>query len=576
MKKIILNVLFLFVVVIGQAQTQATPIKSQKGNVSKVIMFQTGAQLFYAENVSIGAGTTQIAFENVSPYLLQHTLQAAAQSAAVVVLDVRYNVKVVENTEETDKTLPDEAIQRYARDIKAAQDSIVELDFLQKDISYKINALQAERTLLANNKMMRGEIARDSMALFVQVINFYKERLNKMDTESLQLEREQAKINKQRTHLTDRIRNFQLLMAGKEPKPRDTPKPTPQVIVTFLSDYATTTTVDFNYAIQQAGWTAGYDLRASKETPNIDLKHRAQVWQNSGVNWQNVALILSTGDPNQSNVKPVLQPQFLTQAQPPPSYNGVTITSAGATKPAAAPRNNSNARYENEALAATDNVKFQEKKHADYDIGNVAQNMTRIEYEIKVKYSIESDGKPRNVVIQTRNVPATYVYSVIPKLDGDAFLIAKVTGWEDMNLVAGAARIYFDNSFIGETTINPSNLSDTLSLNLGRDKGIVVTRTKLKDKSKDKFIGDDRVLTREYEIALRSTKGNAIRIVVEDQMPVSNDAAIKITPLENDDAKFNAETGKLIWDINLKGRNTERIRFSYEVRYNKDKNVYGL
>jgi uncharacterized protein (TIGR02231 family) len=575
MKKIILNVLFLFVVVIGQAQTQATPIKSQKGNVSKVIMFQTGAQLFYSENVSIGAGTTQIAFENVSPYLLQHTLQAAAQSSSVVVLDVRYNVKVVENTEETDKTLPDEAVQRYARDIKAAQDSIVELDFLQKDISYKINALQAERTLLANNRMMRGEIAKDSMALFVQVINFYKERLNKMDAESLQLEREQAKINKQRSHLTDRIRNFQLLMAGKEPKPRDTPKPTPQVIVTFLSDYATTTTVEFNYAVQQAGWTAGYDLRASKETPNIDLKHRAQVWQNTGVNWQNVALILSTGDPNQSNVKPVLQPQFLTQAPPPQYYQNVQVTGMATKKPAAAPQNNSNARYK-EDLEMTDDAKVQERKAADYNLGNVSQNMTRIEYEIKVKYSIESDGKPRNVVIQTRNVPATYVYSVIPKLDGDAFLIAKVTGWEDMNLVAGAARIYFDNSFIGETTINPSNLSDTLSLNLGRDKGIVVTRTKLKDKSKDKFIGDDRVLTREYEIALRSTKSNNIRIVVEDQMPVSNDAAIKITPLDNDDAKYNAETGKLIWDINLKGRDTRRLRFSYEVRYNKDKNVYGL
>ena len=573
MKKIIVSCwIFCFAMLLLQAQTQATPIKSQKGNVSKVIIFQTGAQLFYSENVSVGAGTTQIAFENVSPYLLQHTLQAAAQSSSVVVLDVRYNVKVMESTEEIDKTLPDEALQRYARDIKAAQDSLSEFDFLQKDISLRANALQAERNLMANNRMMRGEITKDSMALFVQVINFYKERINKMDSESLLLEREQAKITKQRTHLNERIRNFQMLMAGKEPKPRDQPKPTPQVIVTLLSDFATTTTLDFNYAIQQAGWTAGYDLRASKETPSIDLKHRAQVWQNSGINWQNVGLILSTGDPNQSNVKPVLQPQYLTQAAPPPVYQQRNMPTA---KPAAANmnRNNNDMAKESEDVEVLSVVA---EKKSIFDIGTVSQNMTRIEYEIKVKYAIESDGKPRNVVIQSRNVPATYVYSVIPKLDAEAFLIAKVTGWEDMNLVAGAARIYFDNSFIGETTINPSNLSDTLSLNLGRDKGIVVTRTKMKDKSKDKFIGDDRVLTREYEIALRSTKTNRIRIIVEDQMPISNDAAIKIMPLENDDAKYNTETGKLIWDINLNGRDTKRLRFSYEVKYNKDKTVFGL
>ena len=422
---------------------------------------------------------------------------------------------------------------------------------------------------------MRGD-TRDSMALFVQVIDFYKQRIGKMDEESLKLEREQYKLNLIRTKLNERMRNLQMLMAGKEPKPKDQPKPTPQVIVTLLSDYATTTSVEFNYAIQQAGWTAGYDLRASKETPSIDLKHRAQVYQNSGVNWQNVSLVLSTGDPNQSNAKPVLQPQYLTQAPPPVAYGRVAVTGATAPlsmsrAPAAANNNRNYAEEKDESLSDV-----MEKKKLNYDLGTVSQNLTRVEYEIKVKYSIESDGKPRNVVIQSRNVPATYVYSVVPKLDGDAFLIAKVTGWEDMNLVAGTARIYFDNSFIGESTINPSNLSDTLSLNLGRDKGIVVTRTKIKDKSKDKFIGDDRVLTREFEIAVRSTKNNNIRIVIEDQMPVSNDAAIKITPIENDDARYNTETGKLIWDINLRSRDTKRLRFSYEVKYNKDRAVYGL
>ena len=575
MKKIsLLCALVFFANTIVVAQTP-TPVKSQKSTVAKVVIFQQGAQLFYNENVTIGAGTTQIAFENVSPYVLQHTLQASASAASVVVLDVRYNVKVVEATDDVDKTLPDEAIQRYAREIKAAQDSMVDSDFNQKEITFKTNAIQAERNLLANNKMMRGD-TRDSMALFVQVIDFYKQRIGKMDEESLKLEREQYKLNLIRTKLNERMRNLQMLMAGKEPKPKDQPKPTPQVIVTLLSDYATTTSVEFNYAIQQAGWTAGYDLRASKETPSIDLKHRAQVYQNSGVNWQNVSLVLSTGDPNQSNAKPVLQPQYLTQAPPPVAYGRVAVTGATAPlsmsrAPAAANNNRNYAEEKDESLSDV-----MEKKKLNYDLGTVSQNLTRVEYEIKVKYSIESDGKPRNVVIQSRNVPATYVYSVVPKLDGVAFLIAKVTGWEDMNLVAGTARIYFDNSFIGESTINPSNLSDTLSLNLGRDKGIVVTRTKIKDKSKDKFIGDDRVLTREFEIAVRSTKNNNIRIVIEDQMPVSNDAAIKITPVENDDARYNTETGKLIWDINLRSRDTKRIRFSYEVKYNKDRAVYGL
>jgi hypothetical protein len=237
--------------------------------------------------------------------------------------------------------------------------------------------------------------------------------------------------------------------------------------------------------------------------------------------------------------------------------------------------NNTGVTTVNAASVAASSYLLDMTATADRDLNEfvtTSTNMLRVEYEITLKYTIESDNKPRNVIIQSKNIPTVYTYSVIPKLDLDVFLMARITDWEDMNLIPGEARIYFDNSFIGNTFINPQNINDTLQLNFGRDKSIVVSRTKVKDKCKEKFMNENKFSEKTYEIAIRNTKSMPIRVVVEDQMPVTRDPAIKIEYTENSNAtKFNPETGKLTWDLNIKSKDTKKLVFKYEVKHPKDK-----
>ena len=309
------------------------------------------------------------------------------------------------------------------------------------------------------------------------------------------------------------------------------------------------------------------------------MKHRAAVYQNTGIDWKDVLLTLSTGDPNQGNTKPVLTPQYLAYNMPIQNYRSAAKMKQA--MPQVAYQNNNMAgnapAAEMEKKEQLDEVVVvSEERDGVADFTQIHENMMRIEYEIKLKYTIESDNKAHNVVIQSKTIPAVYSYSVVPKLDPDAFLMARVTDWEDMNLMPGAARIYFDNSYIGESFINPRNTNDTLQLNLGRDKSIIVTRTKVKDKCKDKVMSDNHLLTQVYDITVRNTKNSPIRIVIEDQMPVTKEQDIKIEYLENSGARFNSETGKLIWDFNLKSKDSKKLTFSYEVKSPKDKALSSL
>jgi len=552
--------LLLFLPALAAAQTE----KTIKTAVQKATVFTQGAELFSTETVNLTAGTTDLVFENVSPYLEQNSVQAALSGDAVI-MDVHFNLKYA-------TVLPkesDPARKKLERDLKMIADSLVEWSFVNKGVQNKINNFTTERQVLVQNRLMRGEQQRDSLRLFTQSIDFLRLRLNDIDNELLLLERERYRLTLIQQQLQTRQNVLQTMLSGNYAVENANPQPVPQIIVTVMSERSTAVQMTLHYFVPQAGWTASYDLRAAKSSPEITLHHQAGVYQNTGLDWSKVLLTLSTGNPNQANDKPSLSPSYLNFEAPVTYYRDDRAQKAGAAR-----KETADATTLSEVVV----VKPEEEDEKDgvADFVTVNENLLRVEYEISLPYTIQSDGKPHNVVIQERKVPAVYNYTVVPKLDPDVFLVARLTDWEDMNLLPGPARVYFDGSYVGQTQLNPSNIGDTLPINLGRDKSIVVKRIKVKDKSREKTLSDQKIVTKTFEISVRNTKSVPIRLLVEDQMPIAQDAAIKIEYLEFSKASFNPDSGKLTWDLKLDPKDSKKLIFSYEVKYPKDRTLRNL
>src|SRR5690606_25436818 len=137
-------------------------------------------------------------------------------------------------------------------------------------------------------------------------------------------------------------------------------------------------------------------------------------------------------------------------------------------------------------------------------------------------YTIPSDGKQHNVAVKTAQLNATYRYYTVPKLDRDAFLQARITGWEDLNLLPASTNIFYEGTYVGQGYIDVRNVKDTMNLSLGRDKKIVVRRERDKELRTVKTIGSNVKETYVYKISVRNTRNKAIDVVVMDQVPISN------------------------------------------------------
>lgn len=533
--------------------------KTVTPKLQKVTVYIQGAHLYYNENVSLQPGNNEIIFENISPYLVETSLQSSSKGA--VVMDIKHNLKYKERVVVT---------RKYDKMIENVSDSLEEIGYQLKDIENKFNVLAKEKNMLLNNRIMKGESLKDSLALLKDGMVYLQEKLNSIYEQELKLERSKNKIVKLQSKLENRQNALILLQSGNENTDNLAAQPIHQVIVTLYAEEQITTNVSFNYFVQNANWVPVYDLQATSTNNSLALKYFANVTQNTGIEWGNVPLTLSTSNPNETNTKPELSPwylSFIEYMKVNRNYNSVS----NAYAPMAA---------ETISLDSySKNTKSEEQNDAEYlkNYVQITESMIRTEYEIKLNYSIATDGKMHKVLINQRDVPMTMQFAAVPKICTDAFLLAKITGWEDMNIIPGKARLYFDSGYIGEIYLNASSTSDTLSINLGRDKSIALTRKKIKENYKEKILSEEKVETRTIELMVRNTKNAPIEITIEDQIPVvSGTNDIKIVLLKSDGATLDEATGKLTWDVNLKVKDSKKLTFSYEIHYPKNKIIAGL
>ena len=143
------------------------------------------------------------------------------------------------------------------------------------------------------------------------------------------------------------------------------------------------------------------------------------------------------------------------------------------------------------------------------------EQATTIAFDIDLPYTIPTNGKEYQVDIKEVNLPATYQYSVAPKLDNDAFLTAYLTDWEQYNLVEGEANLYFEGTYLGKTLLKTNSTEDTLKISLGRDKNVVVTRVKLKEFSKNKTFSSKKIDSRAFEISIKNKKSIPLSTLTE-------------------------------------------------------------
>lgn len=530
--------------------------KLLRSKPEKVTVYLQGAQVFRNGSVSLPQGQSTIIFDGLEKNIDPQSIQASGLGNYVIT-ETQYLLHYPEL-----QKLKVTGNVKYTKALKTLEDSLTLLSYDSESIGNQRDVLNTEKEVLLNYGLYKGVSKRDSIALLKDGLAFLRDKLNNINNELLKLKKEEAKLSIKIQSLENRKAQIESEQSNKDLDPRQAEKPDYRIVVTIVADAPINATIGINYFVPDAGWAPTYDLRTESMDKPIQLTYKATVFQNTGNDWKDVRLTLSTANPKQNFQLPVLNPYFVdvyrnqmskkTKASGSEIFNSTTTLSA----PQANYMFNQNTQQKDVVISAQE----------AYDYVVMDENMIQAEFEIKLAYSVPSDNKNHFVSILNKELKTNYVHKTIPKLDLKAYLTARITDYEELNLLPGKANVYFGGTFVGKSFLQTGSTGDTLELSLGQDKNVTVTRNKIKDKSKEKAIDNDKIYEVAYEIVVKNGNSRSIDIEVIDQLPLAKSQQVSIQKMDLNGARQNESTGEIMWRHAIKARDHKKDSFSFMVK----------
>ncbi len=506
--------------------------------IKKVTLYQSYAKITREASVTVPAGATEVVLSDLTTSIQQNSLQVNITGRAIL-LSATTRINYLSG-------------KRVTRKIKTLQDS---LELLGREINWlneQKTVYQGEEKVITENQHLGSEQEGMRIEDLKELTIFYRNRLLEVKKNILDINH---KINKRNTRKNKIQQQLNELNASKN-------KPTGEVLLTISANSNTRITINFSYLASNASWSPIYDLRSEGTDKPVKLVYKANARQNTGYDWKDIQLTISTGNPAMDNNRPILYPWYIDFYSPPLKQ------SYGKRKAAPAPQMQ-------QLYAADKEMEAVEPPAPEYSVTTSSNQMTA-EYIIETPQSIPSDGKQHLVAMKDYQLEAKYTYHAVPKLSDGAFLLAKVSDYGQYNLLPGQANLFFEGMYVGQSSINPRTTSDTLLVSMGRDDKIMIKRNQLKDFSKKQVIGGNVKEVKGYEILIRNNNTFPVDIEVLDQIPISKKKEIEVELEKQGGATYLEDYGKLKWNISLKAGETKKVRFVFSVKYPKDKNIPGI
>ena len=564
MKKTMLLLTTLFALKYAtQAQDTA---KATAPLTAATVYFGYGAELTHATKLLVSTNTKQIIIQQLSTSIDINSIQ----------INVPENVALL--SQQFVLFTPTYAITINPI-IKKYQDTITTL---QKEINRNSNLHTIEEMVLdKTGKLIETTINATTVKTItsdeaLKLINAYTARIEKSKTIIF-------KLNELNDELYEKIAVYNSKIQAATIVPERNIKSEGQIILQVICGKNEEIPIAISYFTNTAGFTPMYDVRVNSKTNDIKLVYKAAITQNTGIDWKQTKLTLSTSNPHWNGAAPLLSPWYLQQYVP-QLYNTLQNDDYKAINSIQSLTISDNQLKEAVVVGYGQKREKNAAQNSSTPINpstlnkytTLSESQLNTNFEIDLPYNINSNGQVHSVTIKEEKIEAILKNYTVPKLDKDAYLLAEIANWQKLDLLPGIANIVMDNTYIGKSTIDPNSTADTLNLSLGKDKRVAVKRTIVKEFTSTKTNGNFTKQNFTYEITIKNNKTTAVDILVKDQYPISNEKEIEVALENTSDALINNETGVLTWQVKLEPGQSQKRRFSYTVKYPKEKRIYNL
>ena len=538
--------------------------------IDAVTVFPSGAEITRVGKVKLERGDHVIFFTDLPARAIHSSIRVEGKAVgALVIGSVDSRRTFVPRT--------DDAVAATER--KRIEDAIEKLKDDKAVLQTAVQAAEMQKTLIGNLAQLPTRPAPANGAAtpqpdWTQLFGLIGERLAEAQKSILDTQIKVRAVDRQ-------IKDLEGKLASLAPAQEERT----EVKVFVNAGAPLEADMAIRYQVGGASWLPFYDARLATGTkaqaPKLQLVRRASIQQRTGESWDEVALALSTARPGAGTAAPDLQPMTIDyepDSPPPRPMAPAAGASRSMSREAAAPvagradGDEDEGRSRAKAMAAP--------RQAEEVGAKIETQAFQAIYAIAGRVTVPTTGEAKRVQIDEAQLDPALTVRTVPKRDQKAFLYAKVTMARGTPILPGQVSLFRDGTFVGNGRLPLLPPGEEHELGFGVDDAVRVRHAIAEEKRAESgIITSSKTDTRSYRITIKNLHERAIPVTVIDQIPVSQNADIKIellgktAPTKRD---MDDKRGLLAWDVELKPDEEKVVEFGYRVTWPAAKRItYG-
>ena len=311
--------------------------------------------------------------------------------------------------------------------------------------------------------------------------------------------------------------------------------------------------VVLTYFIDQgSSWTPTYSIRLGKDRSSVVIDYDCLVSQDTGEDWEDVRLTLSTVSPSRSRGPGELDPVFVGREQDKPPADSVALNRS---------------RSPEGAIFGAADLEMEARSTG-----------TSVVYQLPGRFTVKSsEESSQRLRIATFETPTSLVHVARPLVEEKVYVRSTLKNPTSYIMLPGESSLFMEGDYVGYSMIDEVGAGGEFDVWWGADSSMTIKRIMLeRDTSKTGLFAGGRRTTLDYRIMLINNAGNPLAVEVWDRRPVSQDSDIDVSladvspPLATDQAYLDtdAKLGLLKWVIDLAAAGTPEAeaRISWSVR----------
>jgi uncharacterized protein (TIGR02231 family) len=523
--------------------------------VVRATVYTDRAMVTREGKADVSPGLRQITLGGLPPFLQDQSVRVtAAGNAQAKILGVRVD-QVFLDTVSAARITPLLQTRKSLNDEMRVLNDRMAVITHQRDFLNKITIASQES--IARELRTQKPSAED----WGRLMGFFDAEFSKLDAEARQ-------IDGKRTTLQEKLQAVEKELASAGGNPEKIEK---LITVVFDVQRGGSLAIEASYLVSQAAWTPAYDIRVASTDTMVELTYAGFVRQNTGEDWKDVQLTLSTAQPALGGTPPELQPWYVGVAV---QLRGGRTDDGRAILEEAAPAGAAKMMRKDRPMSAA----AAPPAPVAYQTAEVKESLTSASFPINGESTVPADNADHRVTVMIAPLGGSFSHSAAPKLQADAFFKAALRNSTDYPFLPGPMSVYVDNGFVSISRLPAVMPGEKFDAFLGVDNGVHVER-KLLNRVTDVSGLFSKTRKTRYEILIiaENRKKTAQTLSLRENVPVSQDERVKVEiVLPRPEEATPDPNGIITWQLRLAPGERKEIKVQYSIEAAIDLTVGGI